>query len=73
LSLGGADGWIESTSSVVASRLSDSGIIVTISNGNDVRGFYFSQTLPYYIPRVHPVLGIQPALQLESVLSPWQA
>ncbi|KAF8524710.1 subtilisin-like protease [Hysterangium stoloniferum] len=35
LSLGGADGWTEGMSSVVASRLADSGIIVTIAAGND--------------------------------------
>lgn len=35
LSLGGADGWTESTTSVVASRLADRGKIVTIAAGND--------------------------------------
>lgn len=35
LSLGGADGWTESTSSVVASRIASKGIIVTIAAGND--------------------------------------
>ncbi|HEV7736539.1 MAG TPA: hypothetical protein VGO47_04105 [Chlamydiales bacterium] len=35
LSLGGADGWTESSSSVVASRLVDQGTIVTIAAGND--------------------------------------
>lgn len=41
LSLGGADGWTESSSSVVASRLADSGIIVTIAAGNDVKAICF--------------------------------
>ncbi|EJF57652.1 subtilisin-like protease [Dichomitus squalens LYAD-421 SS1] len=35
LSLGGTDGWTEGTASVVASRISDSGRIVTIAAGND--------------------------------------
>ncbi|KAI0049853.1 subtilisin-like protease [Auriscalpium vulgare] len=35
LSLGGADGWTESTSSVVASRLAATGTVVTIAAGND--------------------------------------
>jgi hypothetical protein len=35
LSLGGADGWTEGMASVVASRLSDMGKIVTIAAGND--------------------------------------
>jgi hypothetical protein len=73
MSIGGVDGWTESSSSVLASRLADSGIIVTMSAGNNVRGFYFSEVLAYYTQRVHPVLGIHPALQMESMLSPWQA
>ena len=45
LSLGGADGWTESSSSVVASRLVDQGKVVTISAGNDVSAIdrYFTQ------------------------------
>ena len=35
LSLGGADGWTSSVSSVVASRIAKSGKIVTIAAGND--------------------------------------
>ncbi|KAK7473132.1 hypothetical protein VKT23_001233 [Stygiomarasmius scandens] len=35
LSLGGADGWTESSSSVVASRIARAGRIVTIAAGND--------------------------------------
>ncbi|EKM75550.1 hypothetical protein AGABI1DRAFT_79685 [Agaricus bisporus var. burnettii JB137-S8] len=35
LSLGGPDGWTESSSSVVASRLVEQGMVVTISAGND--------------------------------------
>jgi len=35
LSLGGADGWTESSSAVVASRIAASGKVVTISAGND--------------------------------------
>lgn len=35
LSLGGADGWTESISAVVASRLVDRGRVVTIAAGND--------------------------------------
>ncbi|TDL26098.1 subtilisin-like protease [Rickenella mellea] len=35
MSLGGADGWTESTSSVVSSRISDMGKVVTIAAGND--------------------------------------
>ncbi|KAF8070083.1 pyrolysin [Lyophyllum atratum] len=35
LSLGGADGWTESSSSVVASRIAASGKVVTIAAGND--------------------------------------
>ena len=37
LSLGGPDGWTESSSSVVASRIAASGKVVTIAAGNDVR------------------------------------
>ncbi|KAF5385811.1 hypothetical protein D9615_002603 [Tricholomella constricta] len=35
LSLGGADGWTESSSAVVASRIAASGKVVTIAAGND--------------------------------------
>ncbi len=42
LSLGGAAGWTESASSVVASRIAATGKIVTIAAGNDVRAFPFS-------------------------------
>ncbi|EIN11775.1 subtilisin-like protease [Punctularia strigosozonata HHB-11173 SS5] len=35
MSLGGADGWTESSSSVVSSRISATGRIVTIAAGND--------------------------------------
>ena len=35
LSLGGVDGWTESTSAVVSSRISASGKVVTIAAGND--------------------------------------
>ena len=35
LSLGGTDGWTESSSSVVASRIAASGKIVTIAAGNE--------------------------------------
>ncbi|KAF9050212.1 pyrolysin [Panaeolus papilionaceus] len=35
LSLGGADGWSTSSSAVVASRIANQGIIVTIAAGND--------------------------------------
>lgn len=35
LSLGGADGWTEAVSGVVASKIADQGRIVTIAAGND--------------------------------------
>ncbi|EPQ55564.1 subtilisin-like protease [Gloeophyllum trabeum ATCC 11539] len=35
LSLGGVEGWTESSSSVVASRIADQGRVVTIAAGND--------------------------------------
>jgi subtilisin family serine protease len=35
LSLGSANGWTESMSSIVASRIADEGRIVTIAAGND--------------------------------------
>jgi subtilisin family serine protease len=35
LSLGGVNGWSESSSSVVASRLENKGVVVTIAQGND--------------------------------------
>lgn len=35
MSLGGSDGWTESTSAVLSSRLSDAGKVVTIAAGND--------------------------------------
>jgi len=41
LSLGGADGWTEGTSTVVASRIAASGKIVTIAAGNDVGHYPF--------------------------------
>jgi hypothetical protein len=44
LSLGGPDGWTESSSAVVASRLVEAGKVVTISAGNDV-------SFQYYIPK----------------------
>ena len=36
LSIGGADGWTESSSAVVASRIAGLGKVVTIAAGNDV-------------------------------------
>lgn len=41
LSLGGADGWTESSSAVVASRIAATGKIITIAAGNDVRYYFF--------------------------------
>ncbi|KAG6820281.1 hypothetical protein H0H93_002893 [Arthromyces matolae] len=35
LSLGGTDGWTESSSSVLASRIAGTGVVVTIAAGND--------------------------------------
>ena len=35
LSLGGANGWTEASSAVVASRLEDKGVVLTIAQGND--------------------------------------
>lgn len=35
LSLGGADGWTESSSSVVSSKIAKGGKVVTIAAGND--------------------------------------
>lgn len=37
LSLGGPDGWTESSSSIIASRIAALGKIITIAAGNDVR------------------------------------
>lgn len=37
LSLGGVDGWTEGAASVVASRIADTGKIITIAAGNAVR------------------------------------
>ncbi|KIM45535.1 hypothetical protein M413DRAFT_343058 [Hebeloma cylindrosporum] len=43
LSLGGADGWTEGTSSVLSSRIASNGKIVTIAAGNDgASGSWFS-------------------------------
>lgn len=36
LSLGGTDGWTEGAASVVASRIADTGKVVTIAAGNSV-------------------------------------
>ena len=36
LSIGGSDGWTESSGAVVADRIAASGKIVTIAAGNDV-------------------------------------
>lgn len=35
MSIGGSDGWTESSAAVVSSRISDTGKIVTIAAGND--------------------------------------
>ncbi|KAF7317797.1 Minor extracellular protease vpr [Mycena kentingensis (nom. inval.)] len=46
LSLGGSDGWSESFSSTVASRLANSGKIVTIAAGNEgASGSWFTSSL----------------------------
>ncbi|EKM54703.1 uncharacterized protein PHACADRAFT_258717 [Phanerochaete carnosa HHB-10118-sp] len=43
MSLGGPDGWTEGTASVVSSRISDMGKIVTIAAGNDgADGMFFT-------------------------------
>lgn len=43
MSLGGPDGWTENTASVVSSRISDMGKIVTIAAGNDgADGMFFT-------------------------------
>ncbi|THH29254.1 hypothetical protein EUX98_g4919 [Antrodiella citrinella] len=45
MSLGGSDGWTESSSSVVSSRISDTGKIVTIAAGNDgSKGAFFTSS-----------------------------
>ncbi|EDR11679.1 pyrolysin [Laccaria bicolor S238N-H82] len=45
LSLGGPDGWTESSSSVVASRIAASGKVVTIAAGNDgASGSWYSSS-----------------------------
>ncbi|KAF9467400.1 pyrolysin [Collybia nuda] len=45
LSLGGADGWTESSSAVVASRIAGTGKIVTIAAGNDgASGSWYSSS-----------------------------
>ncbi|KAI0745166.1 subtilisin-like protease [Earliella scabrosa] len=45
LSLGGPDGWTESSSSVVASRIAESGRIVTIAAGNEgATGSWYSSS-----------------------------
>lgn len=62
LSLGGADGWTESSSSVVASAIARTGRIVTIAAGNDVRttspSLLSESVIPnIYISRAPPALG----------------
>ena len=42
LSLGGADGWTEGTASVVASRIAETGVVVTIAAGNGMHHSYTS-------------------------------
>ncbi|THG94885.1 hypothetical protein EW026_g6671 [Hermanssonia centrifuga] len=45
MSLGGADGWTESTSSVLSSRIASTGKIVTIAAGNDgAKGVFFTSS-----------------------------
>ncbi|GLB37011.1 putative subtilisin-like protein [Lyophyllum shimeji] len=45
MSLGGADGWTESSSAVVASRLAASGKVITIAAGNDgASGSWYSSS-----------------------------
>ena len=67
LSLGGAAGWTESASSVVASRIAATGTIVTIAAGNDVRAipsFLYSLYEPGF--RVLMVPGFPLALVMGS-------
>ncbi|KIP04605.1 hypothetical protein PHLGIDRAFT_492880 [Phlebiopsis gigantea 11061_1 CR5-6] len=45
MSLGGSDGWTESTSTVVSSRIASTGKIVTIAAGNDgAKGMFFTSS-----------------------------
>lgn len=58
MSLGGADGWTESSSSVVSSRISANGKIVTIAAGNDVRTLPILEAATTHdISRATPVRG----------------
>lgn len=54
LSLGGADGWTESSSAVVASRLVDRGKVVTIAAGNDVSPTFF-----FFLLNIKSECGLQ--------------
>lgn len=75
LSLGGADGWTASASSVVASRIARNGKIVTIAAGNDVRLLPSSLLAPpcSHKGRVLPALGIPLVQGTASTLFLWAA
>lgn len=71
LSLGGASGWAASTSAVVASRIANTGTIVTIAAGNDVcrplvHVFFEAE---HYCRRALQVLGILQAREMQKMPS----
>jgi hypothetical protein len=57
MSLGGADGWTESTTSVLSSRISANGKIVTIAAGNDVSLAAISGRSAAHLLRIAPSQG----------------
>jgi len=73
LSIGGADGWTEGTSAVVASKIAASGKIVTIGAGNDVGNCPFGRLTScadeICSTRDPPALGTPTVQEMVSMLS----
>lgn len=71
MSLGGAFGWTDSVSAVIASRIAEEGTIVVIAAGNDVsiRYQHLQCLQPYSSFRAHMVRGMLPVLLPVSMLS----
>jgi hypothetical protein len=68
LSLGEVDGWTESSSSVVASRIAASGKVVTVAAGSNVERSSYSYCGGTDIDtRVHPDRGTLPVQEMVSM------
>ncbi|PFH53699.1 hypothetical protein AMATHDRAFT_187018 [Amanita thiersii Skay4041] len=69
LSLGGADGWTESSSAVVASRIAATGKVVTIAAGNDgASGSWYSSSPGNGVNVISVASVDNTAVSLQSIL-----